>query len=103
VSCLSSWAREGRSLIQLSISSLLIIAGQESGAKFDFGKLLLEQVEKLREQIDDEEKIAYVAIDSQADSRESAPWDEAAEGRAEPGIYEGARVEAGQKVFGGRK
>lgn len=39
----------------LSIASLLLIAGQETPEKVDFAALLMDQVAKLRDQLDDEE------------------------------------------------
>lgn len=88
----------------VSISTLLTIAGlEETHGNFDFGRILLQQVKKLREQIDEETLLGsasyYGGGASQGSDDSPISVDE---GRQDWGETksEGIFVPVGQKVFG---
>ncbi|KAI9631717.1 P-loop containing nucleoside triphosphate hydrolase protein [Dioszegia hungarica] len=94
------------------ISTLLIIAGQEPNEKIHFGATLLEQIKKLRQQIEEGEEAMLAAMfgmgeaggakrqetgwarDDQAEEAMRGDWVGSGMGRG------GVMVAAGQKVFG---
>lgn len=93
-----------------SVSTLLIIAGQEPGEEIHFGDLLMDQVKKIKKDIEDGEQLLAIgggvggmiggAHDQEGAGGAGGYPPEEAEMLRGAGV--GVQVDAGEKVFGKR-